>query len=172
MEHPFVHDPGMGISWKLWPQASSEADTVAGPVQFEYTWVPNARKVWWDLSMIDAGAGAPASGKRHYGPPAAEEYQEEQPEQEQAPEEDPEAGAPGITHPFAAHGLSLQPHRNGQAVMHVDATGESAAGAGVCKRIECPAGEGVCRQAYNAWNDWGQQHDCEEDVSLELMLCG
>ena len=83
------------------------------------------------------------------------------------------AAAIRVTHPFAAQGLSLQPHRNGVPVTVASAAGEAgSAGAGVCARIECPAGEASCRSAYNAWNDWGQQHDCGEDVGLRVTLCG
>ena len=39
----FVHDLGMGISWKLWPLEAEGG--AAGPVQFEWTWVPDARRV-------------------------------------------------------------------------------------------------------------------------------
>lgn len=156
LEHPFVHDPAMGINWKLWPMENAqEGGAKEGPVQSEYMWVPDARKVWWDLSMIDAGGrvkrrhypGVHGNGESEFPPQQEEEDQDAEPEGET---EASGAHLPGVTHPFAAHGLSLQPQRNGQPVVHVDAAGGTAVGAGVCTRIDCPAGEDVCRQAYNA----------------------
>ena len=77
-------------------------------------------------------------------------------------EERGEGFLPGVPYPVRAHGLSLQPHRDGNAIemdRHMS-------------RIDCPAGQQVCWQAYNAWNDCGKQHDCAEDVGLRFVLCG
>ena len=152
VEHPFVHDPNMGISWKLWTEEA------AGPVQFEWTWKPDEKKVWWDLSMIDA-AGDTASGTEaadstvtNTTTGAADVSNVRR----------GEGSLLGVSHPFAAYGLSLRPHRDGNGIEME----------GICGRIDCPAGEEVCWQAYNAWNDWGKQHDCGEDVGLRFVLCG
>ena len=163
LEHPFVHDPGMGISWKLW---IDDAEAAGGPVQFEWAWVPDARQVWWDLSMIDAGGvAAERMVKRQPGSEGAAEAAVTDGTAADAADGEGEEIAlelEGVPHAFAPYGLTLQPHRGGSAVDPQ----------GLCSRIDCPAGEGVCRQAYNAWNDWGQQHDCAEDVSLRVVLCG
>jgi hypothetical protein len=47
---------GMGIAWKL-----SATDGTA-PVQFEWTWVPEQSRAYWDLSMIDAHAKRDGKG--------------------------------------------------------------------------------------------------------------
>jgi hypothetical protein len=158
--HPFVHDPGLGVSWKLWPSEGEGEGEGSGngggavPVQFEWTLVPGERRSWWDLSMIDATAGqggGPVKRSLVVGGKGNECRQS-----------DADPTFEGVPHAFAPYGLSLQPHHDGDAVERE----------GMCSRVECPAGEGVCRQAYNAWNDWGQQRDCAEDVSLRVVLCG
>ncbi len=147
-----MHDPGIGISWKLW------IDDDEGPVQFEWTWRPEERRVWWDLSMIDAAGGdrdENAAVEQAVTDNGAPDYTSNMGRRG-------EGDLQGVPHPFAAYGMSLQPHRGG-GVVELE---------GMCSRIDCPAGEGVCWQAYSAWNDWGKQHDCKEDLDLRVVLCG
>ena len=40
VEHPWLHDLDMRISWKL------SMDSDMGPVDFEWTWRPDQGKVW------------------------------------------------------------------------------------------------------------------------------
>ncbi|KIW15926.1 hypothetical protein PV08_05976 [Exophiala spinifera] len=140
LSHPFSHDPNTGVSWKIWrTDVSNQA-----PVQFEYTWIPDAKRTWWDLSMIDAGrvdwlesknAGKAIVGDQDgYGA-----Y----------------VGRVGVKHAFVNEGMSLVP----------------SAQQGICEAVVCRPGEQFCKTAYNVWNDWGQQRDCHESVDLTLTLC-
>ncbi|KAK6382375.1 hypothetical protein LTS17_004262 [Exophiala oligosperma] len=144
VSHPFSHDPNTGVSWKIWrTDVSNQA-----PVQFEYAWIPEAKRTWWDLSMIDAGkvgwldeeagnaAGEDIVGDRDgYGA-----Y----------------VGRVGVKHAFVDEGMSLVPSVQD----------------GICQAVVCRPGEQFCKTAYNVWNDWGQQRDCAETVDLTLTLCG
>lgn len=145
--HPFVHDPSMGVSWKLW---RTDVENTA-PVQLEYTWIPEARRTWYDLSMIDAGEAEALEGSGVEAPvPDADGYGEYR-------------GSIGIRHAFTDGGMSLSPDLEGQ---------DQDTAAGNCVRVGCVPGEAYCAGAYNTWNDWGQQHDCGEGVDLKLVLCG
>ncbi len=139
--HPFVHDPEMGISWKIW-RTDIENQS---PVQFEWAWVPNVQRTWWDLSMIDAGEvdwlKKTDAGKQIVGD--ADGYGKY-------------VGQVGVLHPFADEGMSLVPD----------------VAEGNCIAIFCEPGQEFCKNAYNVWNDWGQQHDCPEHANLKLTLCG
>lgn len=147
--HSFEHDLNLGVSWKVW---RTDVDNTA-PIQLEYTATDTL--TWWDLSMIDAGEAGWL----------------------ETPTEDAEiepanitgdadglgdyVGMVGIQHSFAQYGLSLVPFLDGNEVSQ-----------GNCVAVRCSAGELYCTSAYNTWNDWGQQKDCANDVSLHLTLCG
>lgn len=71
---------------------------------------------------------------------------------------------PGVEHDFAEYGISVE--------IMVGAKGASKAEtAGTCRTISCPDGSPVCATAYNVWDDWSQQHDCPQHVTLQLTLC-
>ncbi|EXJ81191.1 hypothetical protein A1O3_07481 [Capronia epimyces CBS 606.96] len=146
VSHAFSHDPGVGVSWKIWRQ-DEDTDNWS-PIQLEYTWITDSKRTWYDLSMIDAGE-----------PDWLEESDEEIVADADGYGE--YTGSIGIRHSFQEHGITLTPHVDGEEVAE-----------GNCLAVQCPAGEEFCLGAYNTWNDWAQQHDCEEGVDLKLVLCG
>ncbi|KIV80573.1 hypothetical protein PV11_08066 [Exophiala sideris] len=143
--HAFSHDPQMGISWKIW---RTDVDNNS-PIQFEWTYMPDMARTWYDLSMIDAGkiaytdpntAGWIVGDADGYG-----DY----------------VGQVAIKHAFADHGMTLTPMVGGNALTE-----------GNCVAVRCAPGDQFCKDAYNVWNDWGQQRDCAQGASLKLTLCG
>jgi len=76
------------------------------------------------------------------------------------------ADAGHVQHAFAQEGITVGTFR-------VDSKRSVVAVAeGRCEGVVCLAGERACRGAYNAWNDWAQQHDCSESVQVVVTLCG
>ena len=149
---------GMGVSWKLWPEHAPR------PIQFEWTWVGEQARTYFDLSMIDAGARKRSlTARQEWDGESEQEWQGED-EQEWQPEQEQPQGEEGssISHPFAAFGMTIQPMRNGETI-----TGE-----GMCQTVACPAGASGCTAAYNFAEDWSRQHDCPEGTSIRLTLCG
>jgi hypothetical protein len=153
LEHAFSHDPNVGISWKVW---RTDHDTVnTSPIQLEWTWGPVAKRTWYDLSMIDAGKAGwvemPENGDA-LSPADLVDHPDDLGRW---------VGNVGIEHPFKREGMSLTPYIGSEEVFE-----------GNCKGVKCAAGDPYCTGAYNTWNDWGQQQDCSEEVSLKLVLCG
>lgn len=147
--HSFEHDRNLGVSWKIW---RTDVDNTA-PIQLEYTATDTL--TWWDLSMIDAGEAGWLDGPT--------EDAEIQPANITGDADGlgDYVGMVGIQHSFAQYGLSLVPFLDGNEVSQ-----------GNCVAVRCSAGESYCTSAYNTWNDWGQQKDCANGVSLHLTLCG
>lgn len=141
VSHPFSHDPNTGVSWKIW---RTDIPNQA-PVQFEYAWIPEVKRTWWDLSMIDAGS--------------VDWLEEENAGKAIVGDQDgygAYVGQVGVKHAFVDEGMSLVP----------------SVQEGICEAVLCRPGEQFCKTAYNVWNDWGQQRDCAEHVDLTLTLCG
>lgn len=146
--HDFSHDPHMGISWKVW--RTDVANT--SPVQFEYTYMPDQGRIWYDVSMIDAGKVAWTDPSANPAEPIvgdADGYGDY-------------LGEVAVKHAFADVGMTLSPLVNGAP----------ATEGGSCVAVKCEPGAEFCKDAYNVWNDWGQQHDCAQHASLKLTLCG
>ncbi|KAI1628554.1 hypothetical protein EDD37DRAFT_644346 [Exophiala viscosa] len=143
--HAFSHDPKMGISWKVWRTDVANHS----PIQFEWTYVPEQGRTWYDLSMIDAGKIAytdpNASGKIFGDADGYGDY----------------VGQVAVKHAFADHGMTLTPMSGGNVLTE-----------GNCVAVRCQPGDEFCKDAYNVWNDWGQQRDCAQGASLKLTLCG
>jgi hypothetical protein len=145
LTHPFSHDPNLGVSWKLWREDVANKN----PVQLEYTWVPSSGRIWYDLSMINAGDVQWLDADSHVN-------------------ETIKAGANNdgtgkltgevaVAHAFGGEneGITLAPHR----------------GSG-CGTIVCAPGEQHCTKAYNTDTDDQAMRDCEQSADLKLTFCG
>ncbi|OCT45899.1 hypothetical protein CLCR_00061 [Cladophialophora carrionii] len=143
--HPFSHDPNMGISWKIW-RTDGDNDN---PVQFEYAWTPDTARIWYDMSMINAGEIEWLEPDSHEGETI-----------EDGANNDGTGDLTGkvaVAHPFGGddEGMRLDPQ-----------------GGGDCDPVVCPAGEQYCLKAYNTDTDDQAMRDCAESADLRLTLCG
>jgi hypothetical protein len=145
LSHPFSHDPNIGISWKIW---RTDGDN-RNPVQFEYTWTPDSARVWYDMSMIDAGEIEWLEPESHEG-----EALEDGANNDGTGDL---TGKVAVEHPFGGEdeGMRLDPQ-----------------GVGGCDSVVCPAGEQYCLKAYNTDTDDQAMRACTESADLKLTLCG
>ncbi|MCJ1256867.1 hypothetical protein MMC24_004692 [Lignoscripta atroalba] len=59
--------------------------------------------------------------------------------------------------PFKEHGITLEP-----SALDVEHN---------CVKVNCPAGDAMCKEAYNKWNDDFATHVCSSSVDLTMRLC-